>query len=115
MKFTKAEPTIDLHPRYTSENERWEIGVYPVQYGFRVRAGLVNGCCYEIDYCAGGDQVFLGQLLAVVIRILESYPESIKPYELDRVMPTYRIKPINLDPTCWKNLQALAAAAHPHA
>jgi hypothetical protein len=109
MKFTAAESRSETGyiKTWLSENEVWEIGIYPVMFGFRVRAGKTNSLGVDIDYCAGNDPVFLGQLLTTVMSILESFSEALTSAELRLVLPPYEKKPINLDP-CWEQLQRLA-------
>lgn len=108
MKFTGTETDENYDvARWVSENNVWELGLHRVLFGIRVVAGRVGDGCYDIKYCAGDDQGFALLLLATVFRILSLLPESIKPYELKRMMPTYERKPINLDP-CWEKLIILA-------
>lgn len=118
MIFSRAEPTPDgsgLYSRYLSENGVWEVGFAQMLFGVRVRAGLADGCTFSVDYCAGPDRLFQAQLLAVVIRILEQYPENVSVRELENSLPTYQIRPINLDP-CWQKLLDMASTQeHRHA
>lgn len=109
MRFTPAEP--DDHYQFghlISKGGRWEMGIYPVLFGYRVRAGLIGSMCCSVDYCAANQTDFLLQLFVTVLSILESLPEDVTPGELERMLPRFRIKPINQDPDCWVNLQALA-------
>lgn len=109
MIFTAVEsdPETGYIKTWASENNVWEIGIYPVMFGVRVRAGKVGCQGLDIDYCAGTDPVFLGQLLTTVMTILETFPESLNSQELHTILPMYNKKPINLDP-CWEQLQQLA-------
>ena len=96
-----------LSPRWVSENGVWEIGVFPVMFGKRVRAGLVNAPDCVVDYCAGADEDFLKELIVAIMIILESFDEDVSTIEVERILPTYRTKPINLDP-CWPSLKRIA-------
>lgn len=96
-----------LDPRWTSENGVWEIGVYPVMYGKRIRAGIVKSPCCAVDLCAGRDEDVLKELAVLVMYILESFPEDVKTSEVEEVFPFCRVKPINNDP-CWEELRKLA-------
>lgn len=111
MKFSSADPTDDLVVRLVSETGRWQVGVYPVLFGFRVRAGLTGTCWYALDYCAADNEIFLMQLLIAVVTILESYPEDVTEQQISADFPRYQIKPIDRDPTCWARLQEMAKAA----
>ena len=105
MKFQQTDPD-ENYPllKLVSENGRWEIGLTPVMFGVRVRGGLAGDGWCPIDYCGGDDRAFVGQLLAVMVQILETYPESISPGEISTLLPDYETKPISNDP-CWKYLQ----------
>ncbi|MGG6267071.1 hypothetical protein ACQ4M3_12970 [Leptolyngbya sp. AN03gr2] len=109
MRFNKAQPTVDLHLRWTSETEQWQVGLKPMLFGVRVRAGRTCNACFDIAYCAGKSVAFQQALLIVVVIILESFPESIGSSEIAQIMPEYRRKPISEDP-CWQKLQDLALA-----
>jgi hypothetical protein len=110
MEFKPAPDHIEnqMFSRKISENGIWEIGIYPVAYGYRVRAGIVGNGWVTIDYCAASQQTFLGQLYAVVQGILETFPESTPEHEIERLMPRFERKPINQDP-CWNKLNQLLA------
>lgn len=96
-----------LDPRWTSENGVWEIGVHPVMFGKRIRAGRVDRPFCAIDLCAGGDEDVLKQLAVLVMYVLESFPEDVLEREVEDLMPWCRTKPINNDP-CWDELRKLA-------
>lgn len=111
MKFTRAEPTGNFPKlRMVSEDGAYEVGLYPVLFGVRIRAGRVNSPVCDIDYCAGADQLFQVMLLGTVVAILESLPNGTPSSEIRRMMPGFERKPINQDP-CWEKLQAMAMAA----
>lgn len=58
MKLSSAETSDNLPiQRLVSENSVWEMGIYPVLFGFRVRVGQVGKAWYTFDYCAA-DNVF---------------------------------------------------------
>jgi len=108
MKFLPAEPSLNFPAvRYVSEQGKWEIGLFPVMFGVRVRMGPVNAPYCSIDYCAGADVEFQHKLMATVMVILAPVDESISPDAIERIFPGYNRKPINNDP-CWTKLQALA-------
>lgn len=111
MKFTRAEPTENYPKlRMVSEDGAYEVGLYPVMFGVRIRAGRSNSPVCDIDYCAGADPLFQVLLLAAVVDILESLPDGTPSSEIQNMMPRFERKPINQDP-CWGKLQAMAKAA----
>lgn len=89
------------------KSERWEMGIYPVMFGFRVRAGLIDAAGCEVDYCAGGDINALVQIYSYVFFLLSSLEETTAGHELSAMLPTYACKPIQDDPQCWEKLSAL--------
>lgn len=110
MTFKPTKPTKNFPIfRAVSETERWEVGLVPVLYGVRVRAGLVGAAGVEIDYCAGDDRDFQFHLLVTIVSILSNLPETITERELQDMMPTYKVRPINHDP-CWIKLQKMATS-----
>ncbi|TXH09634.1 MAG: hypothetical protein E6R03_16450 [Hyphomicrobiaceae bacterium] len=109
MNFQSAPRTENyLIRRYVSEHGRWEVGLSPVLFGVRVRASLVGEAWCDVDYCAGDDWAFAAELLATVVIILESFPESVSGREVNRALPQWHARPINKD-DCWPKLQAMAA------
>lgn len=76
-------------------------------YGLRVRAGKVKNDWCTIDYCAGKDEVFLKQLLAVILIILETFDENTCEREVENILPFNKIKPLSLDPA-WDRLKKIA-------
>lgn len=107
--FHKAEPDENF-PLYraVSEDGSYEVGLTPMLFGVRVRAGRVGAMSADIDYCAGADIGFQFQLLTTIIAILETIPVGTSSGDICRLMPRYEKRPINLDP-CWPALQALLA------
>lgn len=95
--------------RFLSEDGGYEVGLMPVLYGVRVRAGRVGDSFVFIDYCAGADRDFQARLLGVIIDILETLPVGITPREVQDLMPGYDIRPIDKDP-CWPTLIELRDA-----
>lgn len=59
MNFKPAPITLNYSiRRFVSENGRWELGITPVLFGVRIRAGLANNEWCVVDYCAGDNWVF---------------------------------------------------------
>jgi hypothetical protein len=109
MKFrlVPPDPGTGWSVTYHSENDVWSFGIWPVMFGFRVRACRVGARAAVIDYCAADQPAFLIQLLLTVQLALEQLPEDLTENELQRLMPTWQRRPINFDP-CWPQLQELA-------
>jgi hypothetical protein len=108
MKFTLTTPNENfLLRRFVSEQGLWEFGLRAMMFGVRVSLSRVSDAWYTLDYCAGDDPGFVLILLATVAVILERYPETIAPSQLEREFPHYEYKPINRD-KCWGKLQQMA-------
>lgn len=76
MEFKETEFSVilseDLLFKIESTCGRIEIGVYPVIFGFRIRAGFApNEGFYELDYCCGNEQKSVELIYSVVKNILE--------------------------------------------
>jgi hypothetical protein len=112
MKFRRApvEPNFD-RLKLVSEGGEWELGLWSVMFGARVRFGRTGACGVELDYCAGDDPLFQLELLNAVHIILQEVPETVTESQLRHIFPDYTIKPINLDPYCWPALQRMRDAA----
>ncbi len=94
--------------KYISTNNKWELGIKPMMFGVRV-CGSPNGQHgYTFEYCAGNNPVFAITLIQTMLAIFEALPEDISEKEVRRILPTYSVKPIDRDPTCWKALKQLA-------
>ena len=108
MKFKLTEPNQNYpKARYESENGIWEVGLFPVLFGVRIRAGLRGAGWCTVDYCAGADYQIQTLLLAMIITMLEQLPEDIAEHKISEALPRFEIKPINNDP-CWQELTELA-------
>lgn len=111
MKFTPASPNENFFMRWTSEMGVYEMGFRQMLFGVRVSVAVVGDCGCFLDYCAGADRAFALELLATLTVILDSYPETIKWYELQKRFPGFTVKPIDRDPYCWTRLQEMAGSA----
>lgn len=104
------EPMEGYHCIWRSENNVWYIGTWSVMFGVRAIAWRKDSTGRCIDYCAGDDPVFLGQLLVTLKTIFSFLPEDVSEDEVLRIMPGWERRPINRD-ACWETLQEMAA--HP--
>lgn len=108
MKFRRAptEPNFD-RLKLVSESGEWELGLWSVMFGVRVRFGRTDSMDIELDYCAGANPLFQMELLNAVHIILQEIPETVTVRELRDIFPDYHLKPIDRDPICWPLLQRL--------
>lgn len=107
ITFNKAEPNENFPiMRFEAEDGSCEVGLTPMLFGVRVRAGDAGAGGVEIDYCAGKDSMFQLQLLAVVKSLIETFPVGTPMREIAKQLPTYKRRPINEDP-CWPALQRM--------
>lgn len=74
MKFLEADDDSEnnLYQRVVSEDGKIEMGIYPVMFGYRVRAGYVGNEIYELDWCGGDEQQQLELLYSIMKNILEA-------------------------------------------
>ncbi len=82
-----------------------------MMFGVRVRLGLCGNGWVTLDYCAGADRQFQTDLLRTVMAALVPFAEEATERVLQDIFPRYEVKPINLDPTCWVELQRMANEA----
>jgi hypothetical protein len=72
FKFLESEPTDnEFLYQMSSECNTIVIGVYPVIYGFRVRAGYIGDFYYHLDYCCGNNLSDVELIFSAVKNILE--------------------------------------------
>jgi hypothetical protein len=100
----KEKQNTELMCRLVSENELIEIGIYPVMFGMRIRAGFVGTYTYEIDYCAGSDQMWVEALYSAIKCILENRPEERSCFN---GFPLQTVKPMINDPACFTKLSSM--------
>lgn len=94
-----------------------EIGLYPVLFGWRVRAGKIGSGFVHLDYCAG-DNATVIIVHALVLSILSQRISSIERYphlseqEIIKIMfyefPKQEIKPMGNDIECLGSLMDMA-------
>lgn len=56
--------------RHVTKNERLEIGIFPVIFGYRVRAGYNRHSVVEIDWCCGRDDNAIKQAYSIAMNVL---------------------------------------------
>jgi len=69
----QAEDNIEeqIYQRLVSEDGKIEMGIYPVMFGYRVRAGYIGSMFCELDWCGGDDQAQLEILYSIAKNIIE--------------------------------------------
>ncbi len=68
----KAEAVDHLYERLISNDGRIEMGIHPVLFGYRVRAGYVGDVYYHLDWCGGDNQAQVEMLYSIMKNILIS-------------------------------------------
>lgn len=108
MTFKKA-PLCENFPisHWVSTGGQWEIGLYPMIFGVRVRCGRVGAGYVALDLCAGADPKFQLELLRCVMIVLIPVSEDILEAAMQAIFPRCDRKPINTDP-CWPKIQEMA-------
>jgi hypothetical protein len=99
--FERAEPTENFPlQRWLSTGGHWEVGLVPMAFGVRIRAGRPGSGSCEIDLCAGADRDLQMEVLRLVMIILLPVEEDISYDEFRYQFPcrSSAIKPVNLDP-----------------
>lgn len=92
---------------HISTDNRWFVGINRVMFGYRVVAWEENSYGPAVDYCAGDNSVFLMELLVTIVTILEYWSSDVNTEQVQKVMPTWKVRPINSDP-CWEQLKKLS-------
>ena len=92
MNFKSAELNEGFIFREVSENGLIEIGIYPVMYGFRVKAGFTKNDYYHIDWCCGNDQFFIERIYSILKDILSKREENY--YCFKNILTHSEIKPL---------------------
>lgn len=85
-----APDTRNLACRKTTRDGKYELGVWGVMYGFRVRAGVVGNIAFDFDWCCGVNHPFLCAMYGV----LEQAIDHRVHFEMPRIS---EIKPAHLD------------------
>jgi hypothetical protein len=91
-----------------------EIGVYPVMFGFRIRAGIVGEGWCHLDYCAGNDQKEVENIYSLCISIMNKritefpFDDQTSSHDLAYVVfkdfPVQNVKPMFNDHPCFMTL-----------
>jgi hypothetical protein len=71
MKHAEDCNENQIYQRLVSEDGKIEMGIHPVIFGYRVRAGFVGDCGVNLDWCGGDDHKQIEILYSVAKNILE--------------------------------------------
>lgn len=87
-----------LHKMKVSKDSKFEIGIYTVMFGFRIRAGLHNKMFVEVDYCGGADPTMINLIYNCMLAIMEErISKGEHPF---KGLPIQDVKPMINDPEC---------------
>lgn len=102
----REDDGIDLFACLVSDCERIHMGVYPVIFGYRIRAGFYESRkqFYELDYCCGNLQSNVELMYSMVKNILEQQEYSSNIF---RCFPYQESKPFFTDIENWLKCVAL--------
>lgn len=92
MKFIQAEDHEEnlLFQRLVSEDGKREMGIYPVIFGYRVRAGYIGDSYVYLDWCGGDDQTQIELLYSIAKNILENQDNFKGIPSNSKIKPFYR-------------------------
>jgi len=107
VRFERAPDDVKngIYFRKVSENGLIEFGVWSVLFGFRVRAGFVDGDSYEIDWCGGSEQSSVEKIYSACESILSKREESRSAF--DGIPTTSERKPYFNDQEFIKKVHGL--------
>lgn len=99
----KAEDNLETHlfERLVSDDGKIEMGIHPVIFGYRVRAGYVGEDFFMFDWCGGADQTQTELLYSIAKNILEH------KNSFDGVPIFSKIKPFYKDKDFVKSIESL--------
>jgi len=97
--------------RKVSANGLIEIGLYPVMFGVRVRAGFVGSHYSHLDWCAGASPEHIQSLYKIAVTILEARSED--RFCFNGIPGVSRVKPYFNDPEFLKEIAKLLEASLP--
>ena len=101
MKKIEDDNEAHLFERLISDDGKIEMGIYPVIFGYRIRAGYSGYMHYEFDWCGGDDQSQVELLYSIAKNILEN------KNSFDGVPMCSRVKPFYKDKEFIKHIESL--------
>lgn len=85
----------ELYLSKTDEDKTIIFGIYPVMFGYRIRAGYIGLQWYELDWCAGDDPIQINLLYSICNHCLLLRDKKDPFKDLPRIS---KIKPFYNDP-----------------
>lgn len=76
--------------RHETEDGQWEVCLYPVMFGVRIRAGRVGDPWCRADICMGNNQDMASVFFPIVCAIIEERGHCPEASE----WPSYEIRPV---------------------
>lgn len=112
-RFTDAEDDENLIFRKVRGDI--EIGICPMLYSFRIRAGVIGDGYVYVDYDAGKDvkdiEMVYGLVLSIISKRMDEMEKGLHKREMaHRVFKDFPIqerKPMTLDPDCFNKLDEM--------
>ena len=98
MKDSPYDKSTGLHKRKVSNCGKYEMGIYPVMFGFRIRAGIVDDGYCPVDYCGGDDLTLINLIYHCILAIIEN--RSANGEDPFKDLPVQSSKPMNNDFEC---------------
>lgn len=94
-----------LFKRSVTEDGKYEVGIYPVMFGYRIRAGKVGQMYLNLDYCGGADPVMIRLIYNAVAQIIDD--NIANGWDAFANFPKQYTKPMIKDPECLAQLLLL--------
>jgi hypothetical protein len=110
MKYPKFVKAADNHyegqfHRYTTEDKNYDLFIWPVMFGNRIRFGRNGSAWVIVDYCGGDNQNNVQELFSMVKTIIERTPTT----EIENIKwPWPYRKPVHLDEKFMAQLKSMA-------
>ena len=101
MKNTEDDIQGHLFARLISDDGKIEMGIHPVLFGYRVRAGYIGSMSYMFDWCGGDNQTQVELLYSIAKNVLEHRKS------FDGVPICSKVKPFYNDQEFFKHIESL--------
>lgn len=101
MKKTTDDNSAQIFERLISEDGKIEMGIHPVLFGYRVRAGYIGSMSYNFDWCGGDGQSQVEMLYSIAKNILEH------KNNFEGIPVCSKVKPFYNDPEFVKHIESL--------
>ncbi len=106
MKKAPDDREAKLFERLVSDNNVIQVGICPMMFGYRIRAGLVGDDCYYIDWCGGSDKDAVTRLYSLAATIIFGREEGREAFR--DLPPCSLVKPYVLDQAFCEKIERMA-------